>query len=881
MNVITRRIFALCFGLLWFCGLVRGYEEWIPMVANFNSNDYGAARTTWRISTCGEWAFFANQRGLLEYDGTSWRHYSLNNHSEVRSVMVMSDRKRVWVGGEYEFGYFDVRPQGVLQYHCLSDSLPASVRADLGNVFDFYEMGGITYARCDYYIIIIAGEKMTVVHSKDKIFASTMWNGTVYLATDHEILMLTGHQLLPIESSVLPKTIRINTMIPFNRGILIASANYGLYYYDGMKIDVYPTCIDVLLRDGCVCCMASHGSRLAFGTLAFGLLILDEKTGAVEKYDNSCGLQSNTVQSLAFDERGNIWCGLNTGIDRVMLANPFTSLYRIPRSYGMGYTALLDDGKLYLGTNQGLFYAPYPIVYHDRQTILLGTGIPMGTAWFLYKHGEDLLLMHDRGAFIVEEDKNKIIPNTSGVWSCIPVQGHPDMLFAGAYAGVYVLKRDADGEWRSLGRISGLTEPGRFLAQTDEHSLNVYNARQDSVHTYRLSDDLLRVVSVEAWHEKYVPKNEIGKELALPGFGPARQSYALSDTLKIIPNEEGFMLVDMSRMKNENRSVMIEALYATEPTDSLLYLANFSGTKFEPIISYKYNSLRLEFKAAPLYPARLLTYQYRLWEQHDGQPDKDEGWSEPTSSEFRTFSDLHEGGYTFDVRTLLAGEVQSADSISFRILPPWYRTWAAYTIFFCLAALVVWLVVMFENHRFARKNAATLAEKNEEVSQMKVEIDKLEKDKMELDLRHKSQEIANLVLNVSRKNEILSELKTDVLRVANRMGIDTASQNKRNLMLIGNKIDTNIEADDMLKRFEEQFDLVNNNFMQKLQQRHPDITPNERLACAYLKMGLASKEMASLLNISVRGVESIRFRLRKKFGLENGISLTEYLNNIQ
>ena len=850
------------------------------MVANFNSADYGSARNTWRISTSGRWAYFANQRGLLEYNGMNWRRYQLRNKSEVRSVLVMSEKKRIWVGGEYEFGFFDVGANGTLCYHCLSDSLSRDIREDLGNVFDFYEMGGIVYARCDYYIIIISGEQMTIVHSPEKIFASTMWNGTVYIATDQGISMLTGYRLVPLATDAIEKGTRVNTLTPFDNGILIASATKGLFYYDGIKIVPYPTSIDVLLRDGCVCCVASKGSRVAFGTLAFGLIILNRKTGDVEKFDNSCGLQSNMVQSVAFDERGNVWCGLNTGIDYIMLENPFSSLYRIPRSYGMGYTCLLDGDKLYLGTNQGLFYAHYPVKYHDRQTVLLGVGVPMGTAWNLYKHGEDLLLMHDHGLFLIKDDQSHIVPHTEGVWSCLPVQGHDDMLFVGAYAGVYVVKKSIDGSWRSLGRIEGITEPGRFLAQQQPDELSVYNPRFDSVHIYQLDASLLKVTSVKAKHEKYPSRNNTGRRLALPGFGPARQSFALSDDHIVIPYEQGFMLVDTKKIDNEDHTVMVQALYATEPTDSLIYQSNFAGVKPVPEIGFQQNSLRMEFKATPLYPARSLTYQYRL--RKDGAEAKsDEPWSEPTVSEFRSYSNLHEGLYTFEVRAMLNDSVESTDSITFRILPPWYRTWPAYLGLSFLIAIAAFVLIRLENRRLERKKAIALQQKNEEVNQMKVEIDKLEKDKMELDLRHKSQEIANLVLNVSRKNEILSELKTDVLRVANRMGIDTASQNKRNLMLIGNKIDTNIEADDMLKRFEEQFDLVNNNFMQKLQQRHPDVTPNERLACAYLKMGLASKEMASLLNISVRGVESIRFRLRKKFGLDNGMSLTEYLNNIQ
>ena len=80
-------------------------------------------------------------------------------------------------------------------------------------------------------------------------------------------------------------------------------------------------------------------------------------------------------------------------------------------------------------------------------------------------------------------------------------------------------------------------------------------------------------------------------------------------------------------------------------------------------------------------------------------------------------------------------------------------------------------------------------------------------------------------------------------------------------------------------RLEDQFDLIHNNFMKRLHAKHPELSHNERMMCAYLKMNLSTKEIAPLLNISVRGVETIRYRLRKKFALEREDSLTDYLSN--
>lgn len=80
-----------------------------------------------------------------------------------------------------------------------------------------------------------------------------------------------------------------------------------------------------------------------------------------------------------------------------------------------------------------------------------------------------------------------------------------------------------------------------------------------------------------------------------------------------------------------------------------------------------------------------------------------------------------------------------------------------------------------------------------------------------------------------------------------------------------------------MKRFEDEFDLVHNDFMKKLRSRYPDLSNNEVLLCAYIKMNLSTKEIAPLMNISVRGMETMRYRIRKKFNLEREESLQEFL----
>lgn len=202
----------------------------------------------------------------------------------------------------------------------------------------------------------------------------------------------------------------------------------------------------------------------------------------------------------------------------------------------------------------------------------------------------------------------------------------------------------------------------------------------------------------------------------------------------------------------------------------------------------------------------------------------------------------------------------------------------------------MWYVYQWDDVRVKRKKLQAVVEKDkkikdmakeyeEEKSRQEKQIMELEKERLEFDLKHKSQEMANLMINFVRKNEMLTEIKSEILKVASALKGEGGREGKQQLLVLNNKIDANIQSDEVLKRIEDQFDLIHNNFMKRLHAKHPDLSNNERMMCAYIKMNLSTKEIAPLLNISVRGVETIRYRLRKKFGLEREESLLDYLNN--
>jgi len=352
----------------------------------------------------------------------------------------------------------------------------------------------------------------------------------------------------------------------------------------------------------------------------------------------------------------------------------------------------------------------------------------------------------------------------------------------------------------------------------------------------------------------------------------------ICDSQVIIPNENGFALHTHTQSNRRSGYEYTLFIKKVQTPNSQLYRANFLKHKNHIDLAYN-NPLIIEYSVSNYGMSDDVKYQYRL---------NKEAWSAYTTMETKEYSKLKEGDYIFEVRALFPDGSESKDQISFSISAPWYRSSTAYTIYSIIFILLFWLLYRWDDKRVKRKNKLAVVEKENQLQKLEEEYElekrekekqiiQLENEKLEHALQYKSQEMTNLMINFTRKNDMLTEIKSEIMKVTSQLKPENTKESKQLLMIINNKIDSNIQNDDVLKRIEEQFDLLHNNFMKRLEIKHPDLSDNERMMCAYLKMKLSSKEIAPLLNISVRGVETTRYRLRKKLNLEREEGLVEYL----
>ena len=154
------------------------------------------------------------------------------------------------------------------------------------------------------------------------------------------------------------------------------------------------------------------------------------------------------------------------------------------------------------------------------------------------------------------------------------------------------------------------------------------------------------------------------------------------------------------------------------------------------------------------------------------------------------------------------------------------------------------------------------------------QLNRLQMEKYEAELEHKNHELANSALCIVNKNEVLSNIKEEIL-----IG-SKAKENENFIPELIRLINNNIDLDQNWQKFKLSFEEVHPGFFDKLKQKHPDLSDIYIKLSAYIRIRLTTGETAQLLNVTVAAVKKSRQRLRKKFDLDARTSLFEFVASI-
>ena len=929
----------------------------VPYIQNFSKATYASGNQNWSISKDKSGVlYFGNTEGLLTYDGKYWDKYRMPNGQIVRSVAADGDGK-VYTGCFGDFGYWSYKKNKLI-YTSLTHLLPKSEQLN-DEIWKIHIFGRKVIFQSFKAIYSFENGKISILKNKGNFLFSYKIGNRLFVE-DKGLYELKNDKLEFIPGSdVICKT-GVLSILPFKgNALLIGTGKNGLFVYDGKAFTPFNTPANSFLS----AFQLNNGTKIlgkyyAYGTILNGIIIIDESGNIIQKVNKSSGLQNNTVLSLYSDDEQNLWAGLDNGIDRIELNSPLYFYLDKTGVFGTVYSSVIFDNKIYLGTNQGLFYSDWRdgSQYSNLNFKLIPNS--QGQVWELTIIDNQLLCGHNNGTFNVVGNKIETITNYSGGWTIKKLNSNPDILIQGTYTGLLLFKKNVAGKWTFYKKIANFNVPSKYVEQDNKGEIWVSHAYK-GLYKLKLSADYSTVISNKYYDKKSgLPTNynlnlfNLENQIVFAsdaGFftydnlsdkfskynvlNKALGSFASSNKIihagakkywfinhgktaladfnvpgKISIDSNRFSILDGKMVQYyENISQISNSIYLISVDDGFVFYNASQNLQSKPIkirqnvlirriedITDKYsiisengnggseieiknnrNNIRISF-SLPYYRQAKIKFQYYL----EGYSNDWSDWSYATQKDF---TNLTSGTYIFKVRAKINDStVSDITTFEFRILRPWYlNNWAIllYVMVIAIALIIGKKIYERKLQRDSQKISDRLQAEQDEILKQESEanekqIHKLQTEKLQAELASKNRELANSAMTLVYKNELLQNLSGEILKLKDENGKKLADEQVRRIQKVIND-GMNDERDWHL--FENSFNEAHESFFKKLKIGHPDLVPNDLKLCAYLRMNMSSKEMSSLLNITLRGVEIRRYRLRKKLNVPHDKNLTEFL----
>nr|WP_317196723.1 triple tyrosine motif-containing protein [Flavobacterium endoglycinae] len=917
------------------------FAQEFPPIIKYSSSVYGAGNQNWMISQDDKnYLYFANNDGLLEYNGTSWQLYPGPNETIIRSVKVIGNK--VYTGSYMNFGYWTRNANGKLKYTSLSDSIKNKILDDeqFWNILK-YDQWILFQSLNRIYIYDTKTKKFKIVAPGNGVVKSFSQKNAIYFQTIKEGLfeIESGEAKLVSDHPILKK-FTIANVFTTDEGLILQTQLDGIYKLVGNSLTRIVTDIDSELKSDFVySSQRLKDGSFALGTVSNGVFILTDKGKLRYHLSQRKGLSNNTALSLFEDRDQNLWIGLDNGINCINVQSPVHSFTDDTGALGTVYASAVYNGMLYIGTNQGLFCKPTES--NSDFKFISGT---KGQVWSLFKYDNTLFCGHDSGTFIVSNDTARPIFSASGSWKFESVPNHPNLLLQGNYFGLSVLEK-INNQWVFKNKIHGFDYSSRYFEITK--NLEIYVSHEYK-GIFRLKPD----ASFSKTNGFYAYKNpEKGQSASLTTFNnhiyyaykggifklnPKTRLFEKDSLLSSIFEKDeytsGKLIVDnsnkiwlfsknyihyfsASKLSNqlkqniipipssltnsmlgyENITQISKSTYLIGTTDGY-YTLNIDDLSFKNynvlITDITTNKQNETFNNAAIYHEgsfhsneNNITLNYTVPEYNkyinseyqyllEGFQNE---WSEWSTKATANFKNLPPGKYTFKVRAKYANTILPNIAVyNFEVLKPWYRTNLALFVYFLLAVAIGYFINKAYRNYYQKQKEKLIEENNLllEIQELENEqrLMKLRNEQLSQDVDNKNRELAVSTMSLNSKNELLAFIKEDLKK--------TAQNDSSNIKSVISTINKNITEEDSWNVFKEAFDNADKDFLKRIKQMHPALTPNDLRLCAYLRLNLSSKEIAPLFNISVRSVEIKRYRLRKKMDLQHENGLVEYILSV-
>lgn len=563
----------------------------------------------------------------------------------------------------------------------------------------------------------------------------------------------------------------------------------GVNKYDGKAFTIYKT--NQGLRNNTILSIAQDDKgKMYFGSYGGGVSCFDGKI--IKNLTVNQGLAHNSIWSIYMDRRGKLWFGTNGAGVSCYDGNSFIN-YSIKHGLADGFVnSIVEDdyGNMWFGTaSNGIS------VFNHQTFITINTGSGLidncvnlvikdkyGNIWCGTENGinrfskEEVMKINNllnsnqskthqsKISFAIKLDsltkEEGIISNT--IWGL--TKDNNGNVFIGTSKGISVIpSSSANKPFKQIKSDIETFNTTEGYPLKDVNYLSLYCDKNDivwvgtgSVKSALLRFDFSKVNKEKKSTQTYIQQIKVNDENI---------------------NWHRIQSKGIAKNKSDSSAFLIHDFFAfgkkLNEDENEILINRFKDVHFKGIsrdwslpisltLPFKNNTISFEFLTIETSNPTGVKYRYLL----EGYDDK---WSNPSSRSNAGFGNLFEGNYTFKVSSqLMSGEWSKPAIFNFTILPPWYRTWWAYTFYLLSISSAIYLVIRWRlsalkliNLKLEKKvseRTVELLEKNKLIEKQKSEVE-FQKTKIEEALNNLKETQEQLIQIENQKNLALEKTR--------------------------------------------------------------------------------------------------------------------------
>lgn len=912
------------FQLLFLClfSLASQSQELLPFVENFTKSDYNGDNQVWNVVQGNDNAmYFANNHYFLRYNGVRWEKYTLPNKTIIRSIFIDGDR--IYCGSYKEFGYWK-RLDGKMKYFSLSKNKKIFTGDSNEEVWKIFKHQNKIYFQT-FNEVYIQDQKNNIESIKfpSQISYCYLIDNEIYVATVRNgIYLMKGNKFVQKENwtSVLGSNV-IHHVEKHNGQLFVFTKNKGVFITVNDQLVPWNHPLNSILKyEVLVTAKFVDKNTLVIGSGLQGIYIINLQDGSYKNINRQNALKNNCILSIGLDKENDLWLGLDNGICHIEINSPINVFSDNSGILGSVYSlSTIDNGYLFV-TNHGIFTC------RDKKLQVIPNS--QGQVWDIYKRDKQFVIGHNDGTFIYDGmSKLQRANPVNGGWKFLKGE-FENVYFQGNYSGIAVYEDPNDlTKWKIL---KGLANPIRNLAQNKRGELwaadnyrSLYKIQYDKnfnatkvenisqangitndfgVKLFSYKNEILFLID-NSW---YVYNSISGKLEKDKIFNSSFKN--ISDIIPI--DDDNFLVLKngllyaISQVNNEFIWELIpEKYYAGR-----LIIENIKVYKNgnyllmnldDGFISFELNKKKRKIEgvyAEGFYEGNLITEDSKIKYNHPveinvitqyygySRPDlfykiNDSKQFIPVKNGQLILNNLSSGSQDLEFYYNDGKSYVKAASYEFNIAKPWYFSIWMVLVYILVISGSFFLYYRWNKIRYKEKiklNEEELKHQKEILqlelkAENKLKLQEYEKHILEIEIQNKAYEVAGKSLSIAKQSEMIDSIQQI---------LETETEVNQIKTKIKKSIKINALNKNEWESFEHNLMQSNEEFVYKLSNKYPILTSKDIKLCIYLKMNLSSKEIAPLMNISFRGVELHRYRLRKKLDLNPDESLSKFMINI-